>query len=76
MPRREKTEPTYTRGIKTLADEFNEFFTTVGERASEPSKDLAVKYDLPVNCYQPMLQSISNIGDLFYFKYVSSSEIK
>ena len=59
-----------------MADEFNEFFTTDGERASQASKYLAVKYDLPLNCYQPMLQDIPKDGDLFFFKYVSSSKIK
>ena len=32
-PRKESTQPAYSRDLKTLADEFNEFFSSVGAKA-------------------------------------------
>ena len=37
----------YSRDVKTIADEFNEFFSTVGAREAEASASLAVTHDLP-----------------------------
>ena len=43
IPRKEITYPVYTGDVKLLANvnEFNEFFTTVGARATETVKSLA-----------------------------------
>ena len=41
IPRKETTQPIYTRDIKLLASEFNEFFTTVGACTAETVKSLA-----------------------------------
>ena len=35
-------QPVYTRDMKNLAEEFNEFFTSVGARAAEAAKKLAI----------------------------------
>ena len=43
MPCKETTQPIFTQDIKLLANEFNEFFTTVGARAAESVKSLANK---------------------------------
>ena len=40
IPRRETTQQVYTRDLKEVADEFNQFFTSVGAWASEPSRSL------------------------------------
>ena len=36
-PRKESTQPAYSRDLKTLADEFNGFFTSVGAKAAADS---------------------------------------
>ena len=41
IPRKETTQPIYTRDVKLLANEFNEFFTTVGARTAEAVKSFA-----------------------------------
>jgi len=48
LPRREVTQPVYSKDIKTLADDFNAFFASVGSNVSEASKSLAAEADLPV----------------------------
>ena len=47
IPRKETTKPIYSRNIKTLADEFNIFFTSVGVKASEASAALVAEHNLP-----------------------------
>ena len=41
IPTREKSRPAYSKDVKELATEFNEFFTEVGVRAAEEAKRLA-----------------------------------
>ena len=48
MPRTEVSQPVYWKDVKTLANEFNAFFTSVGSSASEASKSLAAEHDLPI----------------------------
>ena len=43
IPRKEVTQPVYTRNMKILAEEFNEFFTSVGARAAGAAKKLATE---------------------------------
>ena len=40
IPCRETTQQVYTRDLKEVADEFNQFFTSVSTWASEPSRSL------------------------------------
>ena len=40
IPCRETTQQVYTRDLKEVADEFNQFFTSVSAWASEPSRSL------------------------------------
>ena len=37
LPRKETTQQVYTREVKEVAEEFNEFFVSVGAKASEAS---------------------------------------
>ena len=46
---REKLCPAYSRDMKELATEFNEFFTEVGVRASEEAKRLASVSGIPTS---------------------------
>ena len=41
IPSKEKSRPVYSRDMTELANEFNEFFTSVGARAAAESKSLA-----------------------------------
>ena len=75
IPRRETTHQVYTRDLKEVADEFNQFFTSVGAKASEASKSL-----LNVHNQAPLLavvpdDEISEV-DKFCFHPVSSREIQ
>ena len=46
IPRREKTQQVYTRDLKGVAGEFNQFFTSAGARASEASRSLLNVHNL------------------------------
>jgi hypothetical protein len=47
IPRKESTQQVYTKDIKEVASEFNQFFTTVGRRVSEDCTSLIELYNLP-----------------------------
>lgn len=46
LPRKETTQLVYMRDIKEIVEEFNEFFVSVGAKASEAAKALISCYDL------------------------------
>ena len=48
LPRREVSQPVCSKDVKTLADDFNAFFASVGSNVSEASKSLAAEHDLSV----------------------------
>jgi len=45
VPRKESTQPAYSRDLKTLADEFNALFTSVGAKAAADSASLLANSD-------------------------------
>ena len=49
IPTREKVCPAYSRDMKELVTEFNEFFTEVGVRAAEEAKRLASVSGIPTS---------------------------
>lgn len=49
IPRREKTQQVYTKDLKEVVDNFNNFFTSVGAKASEASKTLIDLHHLPLS---------------------------
>ena len=51
IPSKEKSRPVYSRDMTELANQFNEFFTSVGARAAAESKRLASVNVLPA--YKP-----------------------
>ena len=72
---KESTQAWYSRDVKIIADEFDEFFSTVGARAAEASVSLAVTHDLrtvtsPMVSDQNMPES-----EKFHFQAVSENEI-
>ena len=74
LPRKETTQQVYTREVKEVAEEFNEFFVSVGAKASEASKASIATYELsPPNEFT----SGQYIPDeKFNFRAVSSHEIR
>ena len=71
----------YTRDCSVIANEFKEFFTSVGERAAKKSKELATEFDLPAIHPAPGLpsSSIPSSDDddaKFAFKRVLPQNIK
>ena len=75
IPRRETTQQVYTRDLKEVADEFNQFFTSVGARASKASRSLLNVHNLvPLLAVVPD-NEISEV-DKFCFHPVSSREIQ
>ena len=44
-PRKESTQPAYSRDLKTLADKFNAFFSSVGAKAAADSASLLANSD-------------------------------
>ena len=75
IPRRETTQQVYTTELKEVADEFNQFFTSVGAWASEPSRFLLNIHNLvPLLVIVPD-NEISEV-DKFCFHPVSSREIQ
>ena len=47
VPRNDITQPVYTRDPKEVADEFYNFFVSVGVKASHASKSLTKLHNLP-----------------------------
>ena len=74
MPRKEVSQPVYTRDMKELADEFNIFYTSVGVKAAEESKKIAIANNL--RSVQPNNLVLNNNTDEFNFRPVSSYEIR
>ena len=75
IPRRETTQQVYTKDLKEVADEFNQFFTSVGARASKASRSLLNVHNLvPLLAVVPD-DEISEV-DKFCFHPVFSREIQ
>ena len=75
IPRRESSKPVYTRDLKEITNEFNQFFTSVGTSASQDSQSLIDLYNLP-----PPLSRTSKLyipeADKFHFHAVSRSKVQ
>lgn len=74
IPRREKTQRVYTKDLKEVVDNFNNFFTSVGAKASEASKTLIDLHHLPLSTDINARQEIFE-WDMFQFHSVSTYEI-
>ena len=74
IPTRERSRPAYSRDMKELATEFNEFFTEVGVRAAEQAKRLASVNGLPTS-HQEIPVSFIPEEDEFQFRAATSFEI-
>ena len=65
----------YTREVKVVAEEFNEFFVSVGAKASEASKALIATHELSPPSDFTSGQYIPD-EEKFNFRAVSSHEIR
>ena len=73
IPSKEKSKPVYSRDMTELANEFNEFFTSVGARAAAESKRLASVNVLPA--YKPPSSKNFFQLDEFRFRAVTTFEV-
>lgn len=76
MPTKSNDHLQYTKDTSVLANEFNEFFTTVGQRAAAASKQLAEKHNLDLSADFACPSPPTNSHDQFCFKPVSSEYVK
>ena len=74
IPRKESTQQIYTKDFKEVANEFNQFFTSVGRRASEVCASLIELYNLPApsTIVSPAVTESQN----FSFVPVSRAEVR
>ena len=72
LPRREVTQRVYSKDVKTLADDFNAFFASLGSNVSEASRSLATENDLSVLALTIALEGVVPVTlDEFFFQPVS-----
>jgi MoxR-like ATPase len=70
IPRKEKTRSTYSRKVVEVANEFNEYFSSVGAKAAEEPRALVTSYGL-TSTHPEMLYEFSEEIDKFHFHPVS-----
>ena len=74
IPPKEKDRHVYTKDLKSIANEFNIFFSTVGENAARESTCLAEINNISLN------ESLENLvrpkSGLFHFKRVTCDEVR
>ena len=73
---KESTQAGYSRDVKIIADEFNEFFSTVGARAAGSSASLAVTHDLRMVTSPMVSDQNTPESEKFHFQAVSENEMK
>ena len=74
VPRKDVSQPEYTKDLSILANEFNAYFTSVGGTVSESSKSLAVEHNLPALPSPTAIEH--NAADEFHFHHVSCIEVQ
>ena len=74
VPRKEMSQPVYTKDMEELADEFNKFYSSFGARVADGSKALSTKSNLSLlRQNNPVLR---DEADEFQFLRVTSYEIR
>ena len=73
IPSKKKSRPVYSRDMTELANDFNEFFTSVGARAAAESKRLASVNILPA--YKPPSAKTLFQLEEFRFRAVTTFEV-
>ena len=75
IPRKEVSQPVYTKDVKILANEFNDFFTSTGAHAAEEAKKLAMENNFSLQTNTTKVTSLLHV-DEFQFRPVSPAEIR
>ena len=65
--------PSFTKDTDTLANEFNRFFISVGQKAADDSAELARLHDLPTT---PVYLGSTHCDELFDFKAITSEDVR
>ena len=63
-------DPSFTKDTDTLANEFNHFFISVGQKATDDSVELARLHDLPTF---PVYLGLTYCDELFHFKAIMTT---
>ncbi|CAB4039973.1 Hypothetical predicted protein [Paramuricea clavata] len=75
IPSKSKEKHAYTKDPKTVADEFNQFFSSVGKNAADASIRLAEENNITVE-ETPLETVYMPSQDLFSFRTVTSEEVR
>ena len=75
IPSKSKEKHTYTKDPKTVADEFNQFFSSVGKNTADASIRLAEENNITVE-ETPLETVYMPSQDLFSFRTVTSEEVR
>ena len=65
--------PSFTKDTDTLANEFNRFFISVGQKSADDSAELAHLHDLPTT---PVYLGSTHCDELFDFKAITSEDVR
>ena len=75
VPSRKKDSQTYSKDQKVMAEEFNQFFASVGSRAAEAALSLATVHNIELS--NPLLATPHHPPDeLFNFRPLTRLEVK
>ena len=75
IPGKEKESQVYTRNQKVVADEFNQYFTSLGRNAAEEVRHIAE--DNNIDLISPLSTAIPySTSELFNFKPVTCTEVQ
>ena len=77
LPRKEKSHLMYSKDTQSLAEEFNIYFSTVGEKTVQIMKQLAIKNNIPLHTIN-QIPTTSERQEILPFDFVtvSADEIK
>ena len=65
--------PSFSKDTDALADEFNRFFISVGQKAADDSAELARLHGLPTT---PVYLGSTYSDELFDFKAITSEDVR
>ena len=65
--------PSFTKDTDALANEFNRFFISVGQKAADDSAELARLHGLPTT---PVYLGSTHCDELFDFKAITSEDVR
>ena len=75
IPSKEQENQTYTKDLKLVANEFNQFFSTVGVKAGDVSRRLAEDNNISLPDSPPATATVQP-NEQFYLKPVSSETVR